>query len=70
MRQLFPVKLSYTQSPFGAMDGLSPNASYNPLPEFNGVTTVYSHRKTNIDTLGATKDCFDKSLTIFYINAQ
>ena len=52
------------------MDGMSSNASYNTLPEFNGVTTVYSNRKTNIDTLGATKNCFEKSLTIFYINVQ
>lgn len=66
--QLFPVKLSYTRSLYDVIDGFSSNVSYNPLPEFNGVTTVYSHRKTNIDTLGATKDCFDKSLTIFYIN--
>ena len=70
MRQLFPVKLSYTQLPYDAIDGLSPDASHNPLPEFNGVTVVYSNRKTNIDTLGATKDCFGKSLTIFYINVQ
>ena len=68
--QLFPVKLSYTQLPYDIIDGFSPNASYNPLPEFNGVTTVYSNRKTNIDTLGATKNCFEKSLTIFYINVQ
>lgn len=68
MNQLIPVSLSYKRRPFDAMDGLSSDASYNILPEFNGVTTVYSDRKTNIDALGATKDCFDKSLTIFYIN--
>lgn len=70
MNQLIPVSLSYKRRPFDAMDGLSSDASYNILPEFNGVTTVYSDRKTNIDALGATKDCFDKSLTIFYINVQ
>ena len=68
MNQLIPVSLSYKRKPFDAMDGLSSDASYNILPEFNGVTAVYSNRKTNIDTLGATKDCPDKSLTIFYIN--
>ena len=68
MNQLIPVSLSYKRNPFDAMDGLSSDASYNILPEFDGVTAVYSNRKTNIDTLGATKDCFDKSLTIFYIN--
>ena len=68
MNQLIPVSLSYKRSPFDAMDGLSSDASYNILPEFNGVTAVYSNRKTNIDVLGATKNCFGKSLTIFYIN--
>lgn len=68
MKQLFPVKLLYTRSPYDVVDGFSSKASYNPLPEFNGVTAVYSNRKTNIDILGATKGCFDKSLTIFYIN--
>lgn len=52
------------------MDGLSSSASYNIMPEFNGVTAVYSNRKTNIDILGANKNSFDKSLTIFYINVQ
>ena len=70
MNQLITVSLSYKRRPFDAMDGLSSDASYNILPEFDGVTAVYSNRKTNIDTLGATKDCFDKSLTIFYINVQ
>ena len=46
------------------------SASYNTMPEFNGVTAVYSNRKTNIDILGANKNSFDKSLTIFYINVQ
>ena len=68
MNQLIPVSLSYKRRPFDAMDGLSSDASYNILPEFNGVTAIYSNKKTNIDILGATKDCFDKSLTIFYIN--
>ena len=68
MNQLISVSLSYKRRPFDAMDGLSSDVSYSILPEFNGVTTVYSNRKTNIDALGATKDCFDKSLTIFYIN--
>ena len=52
------------------MDGLFSDASYNTMPEFNGVTAVYSNRKTNIDILGASKNSFDKSLTIFYINVQ
>ena len=52
------------------MDGLSSDASYSILPEFNGVTAVYSNKKTNIDILGANKNSFDKSLTIFYINVQ
>lgn len=52
------------------MDGLSSDASYNTMPEFNRVTAVYSNRKTNIDILGANKNSFDKSLTIFYINVQ
>ena len=68
MSRLIPINLSHGRNPFDAIDGKSSNASYNILPEFNGVTAVYSNRKTNIDTLGATKDCFDKSLTIFYIN--
>ena len=68
MNQLIPVSLSYKRKPFDAIDGKSSIVAYNILPEFNGVTAVYSNRKTNIDTLGATKDCFDKSLTIFYIN--
>ena len=68
MNQLIPVSLSYKRRPFDAMDGMSSSESYNILPEFNGVTAVYSNRKTNIDILGATKGCFDKSLTIFYIN--
>ena len=68
MNQLIPISLSYKRRPFDAMDGLSSDASYNILPEFDGVTAIYSNRKTNIDTLGAIKDCFDKSLTIFYIN--
>lgn len=70
MNQLIPVSLSYKRRPFDAMDGLSSDASYNILPEFNGVTAVYSNRKTNIDILGANKNSFDKSLTIFYINVQ
>lgn len=68
MNQLIPVSLSYKRRPFDAMDGMSPSESYNILPEFNGVTEVYSNRKTNIDILGANKNSFDKSLTIFYIN--
>ena len=68
MNQLITVSLSYKRRPFDAMDGLSSDASYNILPEFNGVTAVYSNRKTNIDILGANKNSFDKSLTIFYIN--
>lgn len=70
MNQSIPVSLSYKRKPFDAMDGMSSNASYNTLPEFNGVTAVYSNRKPNIDTLGAIKNCFEKSLTIFYINVQ
>lgn len=70
MNQLITVSLSYKRRPFDAMDGLSSDASYNILPEFNGVTAVYSNRKTNIDILGANKNSFDKSLTIFYINVQ
>lgn len=70
MNQSIPISLSYKRKPFNAMDGMSSGASYNILPEFNGVTAVYSNRKTNIDTLGATKNCFEKSLTIFYINVQ
>lgn len=69
MNQSIPISLSYKRKPFDAMDGLSSDASYNILPEFNGVTVVYS-RKTNIDILGANKNSFDKSLTIFYINVQ
>ena len=68
MNQLITVSLSYKRRPFDAMDGLSSDASYNILPEFNGVTAVYSNKKTNIDILGANKNSFDKSLTIFYIN--
>ena len=68
MNQLIAVSLSYKRKPFDAMDGLSSDVSYNILPEFNGVTAVYSNRKTNIDILGANKNSFDKSLTIFYIN--
>lgn len=68
MKQLVPVSLSYKRKPFDAMDGMSSSESYNILPEFNGVTAVYSNKKTNIDNLGATKNCFEKSLTIFYIN--
>ena len=70
MNQLIPVSLSYKRRPFDAMDGMSSDVSYNIMPEFNGVTAVYSNRKTNIDTLGAIKNSFDKSLTIFYINVQ
>ena len=70
MNQLITVSLSYKRRPFDAMDGLSSDASYNILPEFNGVSAVYSNRKTNIDILGANKNSFDKSLTIFYINVQ
>lgn len=68
MNQLITVSLSYKRRPFDAMDGLSSDASYNILPEFNGVTAVYSNKKTNIDILGANKNSYDKSLTIFYIN--
>lgn len=49
MNQLITVSLSYKRRPFDAMDGMSSDASYNILPEFNGVTAVYSNRKTNID---------------------
>ena len=73
MNQSIPISLSYKRKPFDAfdaMDGLSSDASYNTMPEFNGVTAVYSNRKTNIDILGANKNSFDKSLTIFYINVQ
>lgn len=69
MNQSIPISLSYKRKPFDAMGGLSSDASYNTMPEFNGVTVVYS-RKTNIDILGANKNSFDKSLTIFYINVQ
>lgn len=68
MNQLIPVSLSYKRRSFDAMDGVSSSESYNILSEFNGVTAVYSNRKTNIDILGANKNSFDKSLTIFYIN--
>ena len=68
MSRLIPINLSHGRNPFDAIDGESSNASYNILPEFNGITAVLTNRKTNIDILGATKDCFDKSLTIFYIN--
>ena len=70
MNRLIPVNLSQGRKPFDAIDGKSSIVAYNILPEFNGVTAVYSNKKTNIDTLGAIKDCFDKSLTIFYINVQ
>lgn len=70
MNQSIPISLSCKRKPFDAMDGLFSGASYNTMPEFNGVTTVYSNRKTNIDILGANKNSFDKSLTIFYINVQ
>ena len=70
MNQSIPISLSYKRRPFDAMDGMSSSESYNILPEFNGVTAVYSNRKTNIDILGANKNSFDKSLTIFYINVQ
>lgn len=69
MNQSIPISLSYKRKPFDAMDGLSSRASYNTMPEFTGVTAVYS-RKTNIDILRANKNSFDKSLTIFYINVQ
>ena len=68
MNQLITISLSYKRRPFDAMVGLSSDASYNILPEFNGVTAIYSNKKTNIDILGANKNSFDKSLTIFYIN--
>ena len=68
MSRLIPVNLSQGRKPFDAIDGKSSIVAYNILPEFNGITAVYSNRNTNIDILGATKDCFDKSLTIFYIN--
>lgn len=70
MNQSIPISLSCKRKLFDAMDGLFSDASYNTMPEFNGVTTVYSNRKTNIDILGANKNSFDKSLTIFYINVQ
>ena len=70
MNQLITVSVSYRRRPFDAMVGLSSDASYNILPEFNGVTAIYSNRKTNIDILGANKNSFDKSLTIFYIDVQ
>ena len=69
MNQSIPISLSYKRKPFDTMDGLSSSASYNTMPEFNGVTAVYN-RKTNIDILGVNKNSFDKSLTIFYINVQ
>lgn len=68
MSRLIPVNLSQGRKPFDAIDGKSSIVAYNILPEFNGVTAVYSNRKTNIDILGANKNSFDKSLTIFYIN--
>ena len=68
MKQLISISLSYRRKPFDVMDGKHSCASYNTMPEFNGVTAVYSNRKTNIDILGANKNSFDKSLTIFYIN--
>ena len=70
MNQSIPISLSCKRKPFDAMDGLSSSTSYNTMPEFNGVTAVCSNRKTNIDILGANKNSFDKSLTIFYINVQ
>lgn len=70
MNQSIPISLSCKRKPFDAMDGLSSSVSYNTMPEFNRVTAVYSNRKTNIDILGANKNSFDKSLTIFYINVQ
>ena len=70
MNQSIPISLSCKRKPFNAIDGLSSSTSYNTMPEFNGVAAVYSNRKTNIDILGANKNSFDKSLTIFYINVQ
>ena len=60
MNQSIPISLSYKRKPFDAMDGRSSGASYNILPEFNGVTAVYSNRKTNIDTLGAIKNSYNR----------
>ena len=68
MSRLIPVNLSQGEKSFDAIDGKSSIVAYNILPEFNGVTAIYSNRKTNIDILGANKNSFDKSLTIFYIN--
>ena len=68
MSRLIPINLSQGRKPFDAIDGKSSIVAYNILPEFNGVTAVYSNRKTNIDILGANKNSFDKSLTIFYID--
>lgn len=68
VNELNPISLSLGKNHIDAMDGMASEASYNPLPDFNGITEVYSHRKTNIDVLGATKKCFDRMLTIFYIN--
>ena len=68
MSRLIPVNLSQGRKPFDAIDGKSSIVAYNILLEFNGVTAVYSNRKTNIDILGANKNSFDKSLTIFHIN--
>ena len=50
MSRLIPVTLSQGRKPFDAIDGKSSIVAYNILPEFNGVTAVYSNRKTNIDT--------------------
>lgn len=68
VEELISIALSYNEGSMDAIDGSSSALSHNPLPDFNGVTAVYSHKKTNIDVLGATKECFDKTLTPFYIN--
>jgi len=68
VEEFISITLTHGENSLDAIEGASSALSYNPLPDFNGVTAVYSHRKTNIDVLGATKECFDKTLTPFYIN--
>lgn len=67
-KEYIPINFNYGEYSRDAIGGHSSAYAYNPLPEYNGITSVYTHRKTEITRFGIEKDSFSKSLTIFYIN--
>lgn len=67
-KEFVPINLNCDEYPIDAMEGQSSAYAYNPLPEYNGITGAYAHRKAKITRFGIEKDSFSKFLIIFDVN--